>query len=158
MSETPATHTARQLIMPEDVRAIQVVSLVEEIGTLGSGMTFTRLAEKTGVDVDVLPQILKTAEMLGLVRNEGGYLSLTEEGLGFQGSSIERISTLKATLASIEPFRTAVELTSKNGSTTSRGGGRGPCGPGNTVAPQPREERDGDQEPDDNLGDKGWPP
>jgi hypothetical protein len=120
MSKTPSTDTAKNLIMPGDVRAIQVVSLVEEIGALGKGITFTTLSEKTGVEIDVLPPILKAAEMLGLVGNEGGDLSLTEEGLQFQGSSMDKVSILRDKLASIEPFRTAVELASGRGSTTAR--------------------------------------
>ncbi|MDA4113848.1 MAG: AAA-associated domain-containing protein [Thaumarchaeota archaeon] len=119
MSKTPSTDTAKHLIMPGDVRAIQVVSLVEELGALGRGISFTTLAEKTGVEIDVLPPILKAAEMLGLVGNEGGDLSLTEEGLQFQGSPMDKVSILKDKLASIEPFHTAVDLASK-GSTTAR--------------------------------------
>ena len=96
-----------------------MVSLVGEIGSLGRGITFTKLAEKTGVGIDVLPPTLKTAEMLGPVRSNEGDIFLTEEGLEFQGTSMDRVAILKDKLVSIEPFRTAVELASKRGGTTA---------------------------------------
>jgi hypothetical protein len=119
-SKTPAADTAKPKTMPDDVRPIQVISVVEEIGELGAGIHFTELAEKTDVEIDVLLPILKTAEMLGLVRNEEGNLFLTEDGLRAQGTPMNKVSVLKERVSSIEPFRTAVELASKRGSTTAR--------------------------------------
>jgi hypothetical protein len=118
-SKTPATDTAKSRMMPDDVRAIQVISVVEEIGDLGAGIHFTELSEKTEVEIDVLLPILKTAEMLGLVRNEEGNLFLTGDGLKVRGTPMDKVSILKERVSSIEPFRTAVELASKRGSTTA---------------------------------------
>jgi hypothetical protein len=118
-SKTPATDTAKPETMPADVRAIQVISAVEEIGELGAGIHFTELSEKTEVEIDVLLPILKVAEMLGLVRNEEGNLFLTGDGLKVQGTPMDKALILKERVSSIEPFRTAVELASKRGSTTA---------------------------------------
>lgn len=119
MSKTPATESSKPLTIPGNVRAVLVISLAQEIGELGTGIHFTRLGEKTGVGIDVLLPILKTAEVLGLVRNEEGDLFLTEEGLESQGTSMDKVVTLKDKLVSIEPFRTAVDLASTRGDTTA---------------------------------------
>jgi hypothetical protein len=119
MSKIPAPDSSKPLIIPGDVRAVQVISLLEDIGELGSGTHVNKLAEKTDGDVAVLLPILDAAEMLGLARSEEGELFLTDEGLKFQGTPMSRVSTLKDKLGAIEPFRTAVELASERGSTTA---------------------------------------
>ena len=119
MSKTPAADSTKPLIMPGDVRAIQVISLLEDIGELGSGTHINKLVEKIDGGITVLLPVLDAAEMLGLARSEEGELFLTDEGLKFQGTPMSRVSTLKDKLGAIEPFRTAVELASKRGGTTA---------------------------------------
>ncbi len=102
------------------VRAGQVISLVEATEGLGSKTDIPKLAGEMGVDLAVLLPTLEAAEMLGLVRVEDGDLFLTEEGLRFQETSKDKVKMLKDKLAGIEPFRTAMELSSGRGGVTSR--------------------------------------
>lgn len=108
----------RPLLMPGNVRAGQVISLVEITGGLGSKIDASRLADELGADIAVLLPILDSAEMLGLVRSEKGEVSLTDLGLKFQKTSKNKVTVLKDRLSAIEPFRTALELAS-HGSITS---------------------------------------
>lgn len=101
------------LVMPGNVRAGQVISLVEVTGSLGAKVNAPRLADELGADIGVLLPILDTAEMLGLVRTEKGDVYLTELGHKFQKLSKNKIRMLKDRLATIEPFRTALELVSR---------------------------------------------
>jgi len=99
--------------MPANVRAGQVISLVEVTGGLGPRVDVPRLADELGEDMAVLLPILDAAEMLGLVRSEKGDVYLTELGLRFQKTPKNKVRMLKDKLAAIEPFRTALELASK---------------------------------------------
>ncbi len=99
--------------MPGNVRAGQVISLVEVTGGLGPKVNVTTLADELDYDIAVLLSTLDAAEMLGLVRNEKGGVYLTELGLRFQKTSKDKVRMLKDKLAAIEPFRTALELASK---------------------------------------------
>jgi len=101
------------LIMPGNVRAGQVISLVEVVGGLGPKVNVPRLADELGEDMGVLLPIMDAAEMLGLVRSEKGNICLTELGHRFQKASKNKVRMLKDRLAAIEPFRTALELASK---------------------------------------------
>ena len=101
------------LLMPGNVRAGQIISLVEVTGSIGGKVDAPKLADELGVDIAVLLPILDAAEMLGLVRTEKGDVHLTELGLKFQKTSKNKIKILKDRLATIEPFRTTLELASK---------------------------------------------
>ena len=101
------------LIMPGNVRAGQVISLVEVTGGLGAKVDVPRLADELGADIAVLLGVLDAAEMLGLVKSEKGDVYLTELGLKFQKASRNKVRMLKDRLAGIEPFRTALDLASK---------------------------------------------
>jgi hypothetical protein len=111
----------KPLIMPGNVRAVHVVSLADDVNELGTGISLTKVAEKTGADSEFLISVLSAAEMLGLVRSEKGSLFITEEGLKLKEVGMAQLSVLlKEKIAPIEPFRTAIELASKNGTTTAR--------------------------------------
>lgn len=99
--------------MPGNVRAGQVISLVEVTGGLGARVNVPALADELGDDIGVLLPILDTAEMLGLVRIEKGDVYLTELGHKFQKMSTNKVRMLKERLATIEPFRTTLELASR---------------------------------------------
>jgi len=90
-----------------------VISLVEVTGSIGGRVDVPKLADELGADIAVLLPILDTAEMLGLVRSEKGDVHLTELGLKFQKASKQKLRLLKDRIATIEPFRTALELASK---------------------------------------------
>jgi NitT/TauT family transport system ATP-binding protein len=101
--------------LPANVRAGQVISLVEVTGGLGSTIDASRLAYELGADIAVLLPILDTAEMLGLVKVEKGEVSLTEFGQKFQKTSRNKVRLLTDQLAKIEPFKTALELVASKG-------------------------------------------
>ena len=113
-SDNKKTHA-----MPADVRAGQVISLVEVTGGLGANVDASRLADELGANVAVLLPILDAAELLGLVRTEKGDIYLTEFGLRFQKTSKNKVRLLTDRLAKIEPFKTTVELAAKYGEVTT---------------------------------------
>lgn len=101
------------LLMPGNVRGGQVISLVEITGSIGGKVDAPKLADEFGADLAVLLPVLDAAEMLGLVRSEKGDVHLTELGLKFQKTTKNKLRILKDRIATIEPFRTALELSSK---------------------------------------------
>jgi NitT/TauT family transport system ATP-binding protein len=107
------------LILPANVRAGQVISLVEVTGSLGTKVDVPRLADELGDDIGVLLPVLDAAEMLGLVRTEKGDVYLTELGQKFQKQTKNKVKMLKDKLAAIEPFRTTLELASKGKGVTA---------------------------------------
>lgn len=105
-------------VLPANVRAGQIISLVEVTGGLGSTIDASRLADELGADIAVLLPILDTAELLGLVKADKGAITLTEFGHKFQKTSKQKVRLLTDQLAKIEPFKTAIELASRHGSTS----------------------------------------
>lgn len=97
-------------MMPANVRAGQVIGLVEITGGLGSPIDASKLADEFGSDLAVLLPILDTGEMLGLVKVDKGDVSLTEFGQKFQKISKNKVRMLKDQIAKIEPFKTALEI------------------------------------------------
>ena len=108
------------LMMPGNVRAGQVISLVEIAGSIGGKVDAPKLADELGADLAVLLPILDAAEMLGLVRSEKGDVLPTELGLKFQKTTRNKLLLLKDRIATIEPFRTALELSSKGRPVTAQ--------------------------------------
>jgi hypothetical protein len=113
------TQAKKVPMMPGNVRAGQVISLVEVTGGLGSAIDAARLGDELGADIAVLLPILDTAELLGLVKSEKGDISLTEFGHKFQKTSKNKVKLLTDLIAKIEPFKTAVELANKQGSVSA---------------------------------------
>ncbi len=107
------------LLMPANVRGGQVISLVEIAGSIGGKVDAPKLADELGADIAVLLPILDAAEMLGLVRTGKGDVHLTELGLKFQKTSKNKLKLLKDRIATLEPFRTALELASHGKSITA---------------------------------------
>ncbi len=101
-------------MMPANVRAGQVISLVEVTGGLGTSIDASRLADELGADIAILLPIIDAAEMLGLVKRAKGEVHLTDFGLKFQKTSKNKVRFLKEQLSKIEPFRTALELAARN--------------------------------------------
>src|SRR5271163_3186221 len=106
-------------LIPGNVRAGQVISLVEVTGGLGSKITAARLADELGADIAVLIPILDTAELLGLVKAEKGEVMLTEFGQKFQKTTKQKVRLLTDQLSRIEPFKTAIDLAQKRGSVST---------------------------------------
>ncbi len=108
------------LMMPGNVRAGQVISLVEIAGSIRGKVDVPKLADELGADIAVLLPILDTAEMLGLVRTEKGDVLLTDLGLKFQKTTRNKVRMLRDRVATIEPFRTALELASRKKAITAQ--------------------------------------
>ncbi|MDG6986033.1 MAG: AAA-associated domain-containing protein [Nitrososphaerota archaeon] len=109
----PNTPLRTALLMPGNVRGGQVISLVEITGSIGGKVDVPKLADEFGADLAVLLPVLDAAEMLGLVRNEKGDVHLTDLGLKFQKTTKNKLRMLKDRIATIEPFRTALDLASR---------------------------------------------
>jgi NitT/TauT family transport system ATP-binding protein len=107
------------LLMPGHVRGGQVISLVEIAGSFGGKADIPKLADEMGADIAVLLPIIDAAEMLGLVRVEKGDVHLTELGLKFQKTTKNKLLVLKDRIATIEPFRTALELAPRGKTVTA---------------------------------------
>ena len=113
------TEARKANMMPGNVRAGQIISLVEVTGGLGATIDASRLADEMAADIAVLLPILDTAELLGLVKIEKGDITLTEFGLKFQKTSKDKVRLLADQLAKIEPFKTALEIASRQGSVSA---------------------------------------
>ncbi len=113
---SPATTPSGPMIMPANVRAGQVLGLVEVVGGLGTTVDVAKLADEFGSDLVTLLPILDTGELLGLVKVDKGDISLTEFGLKFQKTSKNKVRLLRDQLSRIEPFKTALELVAEKGS------------------------------------------
>jgi NitT/TauT family transport system ATP-binding protein len=109
----PSRPLQTALLMPGNVRAGQVISLVEITGGIGGKVDVPKLADELGADIAVLLPILDAAEMLGLVTTEKADVHLTELGLKFQKTMKSKLKLIKDRIAAIEPFRTALELGSR---------------------------------------------
>jgi hypothetical protein len=118
--DPPVPAATGPAIMPANVRAGQVLGLVEVVGGLGTAVDVAKLADEFGADLITLLPILDTGELLGLVRLAKGDISLTEFGLKFQKASQNKVKLLKDQLARIEPFKTAIELAGQKGSASTR--------------------------------------
>ena len=116
---SPETKRTNLLAMPANVRAGQIIGLVEVTGGLGSPIDVSKLAYEFGDDISTLLPILDAGEMLGLVKIERGNVNQTDFGLKFQRTSKHKIRLLKDQLLKIEPFKTAVEMVSKQGSVSA---------------------------------------
>lgn len=115
-----ANRQTKSMVMPGNVKPGQVISLVEITGGMGPKLDVPRVADELGADIDVLFPIIDAAQMLGLVKLEKGDLYLTEDGHAFQKTLKQKVKTLKDRLALIEPFKTAVELASKEHRVSAR--------------------------------------
>lgn len=103
----------RPPMMPADVRAGQVIGLVEITGGLGTPIDVAKLSDEFGANLETLLPILDAGEMLGLVKVDKGDVFLTEFGVKFQKASKQKVRLLREHLTKIEPFKTALELASK---------------------------------------------
>jgi hypothetical protein len=115
----PATTDRHLFIMPANVRAGQVLGLVEIVGGLGTPVDAAKLADEFAADLVTLLPILDTGEMLGLVKVEKGDISLTEFGLKFQKTSKYKVRLLKDQLSKTEPFKTALEIVGQKDSASA---------------------------------------
>jgi len=117
--EKITNQTSNMALMPANVRAGQVVGLVEITGGLGPLMDTAKLAEEFGADLTVLLPALDAGEMLGLVKRIDDQVTLTDFGLKFQKTAKKKIRLLKDQLSKIEPFNTTLQLLTKMNAVTA---------------------------------------
>ena len=67
--------------MPANVRAGQVLGLVESTGGLDGPIDLSRLADEFGADLVTLLPIVDAGEMLGLIKVDMGDVVLTDFGV-----------------------------------------------------------------------------
>lgn len=113
--EVTPSFSSGPFVMPANVRAGQVLGLVETVGGLGAAVDVARLADEFGSDLVTFLPILDAGELLGLVKVQKGDISLTEFGIKFQKTSKYKVRLLKDRLSQIEPFKTALELAKQKG-------------------------------------------
>ena len=97
-------------VMLPNVRTGEILGLVETTRRLGSPLDLSRLAIELGAKINTLLPILDAAEMLGLLKVEGGVVALTEFGIKFQNATKNKLRLVRDQLAKIEPFNTALAL------------------------------------------------
>jgi NitT/TauT family transport system ATP-binding protein len=123
MSEkTPASLRTRAAQMMPNMRGAHVISLVDITASLGQSTNLTKLATKLGNDISILLPVLEAAEILGLLTRQNEEIALTDFGVKFQkvAKASAKIPLLKDQLTKIEPFKTTLELLSRQGRVRTR--------------------------------------
>ncbi len=100
-------------MMPQRVTPIEVIGLTEAVERAGTielsdlARSFQRQSSPHFLSV------LKAAQELGLIQREEALVHVTDLGLGFARASNGKEAIIRAGLARIEPFKSALELLSK---------------------------------------------
>ncbi len=84
----------------------QVLGLLRYVDSMGGKVDSSRLDEMLNVDMDLLPHVVEAAITLGLLRQEGGDLEVTEEGrkaLKVKGKVLRAL--IKDLSDEVEPFK-----------------------------------------------------
>ncbi|MGC9072150.1 MAG: AAA-associated domain-containing protein [Acidilobus sp.] len=84
----------------------QVLGLVRFVNSMGGKVDSSRLDEMLNVDMDLLPHVVEAAVILGLLKEEGGDLEITEHGrtaLKARGKSLRAL--IKDLSDDVEPFK-----------------------------------------------------
>ncbi|MGC9210285.1 MAG: AAA-associated domain-containing protein [Acidilobus sp.] len=84
----------------------QVLGLVRFVNSMGGKVDSSRLDEMLNVDMDLLPHVVEAAVALGLLRQEGGDLEITDNGrraIKAQGKSLRAL--IKDLSDDVEPFK-----------------------------------------------------
>lgn len=108
-------------MMPSRATPIEVISLVEAVEHLGGTIKLSDLARLfSRYSTPHSLSVVKAAQKLGLIKRDGDLLSLTDLGLGFARAVDGKESIIRAGLARIEPFKTALELLASKKSVSPR--------------------------------------
>lgn len=119
-SPESSDHELSIVMMPANVKPGQVLELAEIVGGAGGTADVRQLARGLKADLTVLLEAIQAAEILGLARATSEGIKLTEAGSALLGTHDNKVKTLRDTIATLEPFRTALELASRTGSVTSK--------------------------------------
>ncbi|MGB9708560.1 MAG: AAA-associated domain-containing protein [Infirmifilum sp.] len=114
MSEDPSSSKPRKILLPVDVTPDHVLGLVEVLHGLGGSVDSMYVGDVLRENIHVLPKAIDVAEALGLVKSEGGNLTLTELGKRVASSDPKSLKyLLRNALKRIEPLSEIVDLVSK---------------------------------------------
>jgi hypothetical protein len=93
--------------------------LVERVAEDGGRTRAAKLAAELRADLTIFPAVLGAAEVLGLASSLEEEVYLTGTGLDFERAPKHGVKMLRDAIATIEPFRTALELVDKEGRVTA---------------------------------------
>lgn len=99
-------------VMPQRVSPIEVIGLVEAVERAGSIELSDLVRAFPRKSSPRFLSILKAAQELGLIQREEALVRVTDLGLGFARASDGKEGIIRAALARIEPFKTALALLS----------------------------------------------
>ncbi|MGC8630925.1 MAG: AAA-associated domain-containing protein [Thermoprotei archaeon] len=107
-------------VFPANVSSSQVIALIE--ATIGEGgrADIAKLANNFGFDIKSMLPILSAAEILDLIKIDGGDVAVTDLGFKLVKNKTDGLRLLKVNISKIEPFKTAIELSKNSNFITSK--------------------------------------
>ena len=104
----------RRGLFPAEAEPEQVMEIVKVLANIGGGLDVLELEKILKIDADQSARLVNACQMLDLTRIHDGRVVLTENGTRLNDlSKTEKGNFLAGRLASIEPFRTAIEIAGK---------------------------------------------
>lgn len=108
--------SSRRMLLPPDVTPDHVLGLLELLQSLGSGIDSMYVGDALSEDIRMLPHAIDVAEALGLVRQKGGNLELTERGRRIAVGNPKTVKKLlQEVVLKLEPIAEIVELLKERG-------------------------------------------
>lgn len=98
----------------------QVIALIEAAIGEGGRADLAKLANNFGFDIKSMLPILSAAELLDLIKIDGGDISVTDLGFKLVKNKTDGLRLLKVNISKIEPFKTAIELSKDSNFITSK--------------------------------------
>ncbi|WP_048816836.1 AAA-associated domain-containing protein [Caldisphaera lagunensis] len=93
----------------------QVIGLVKYLNSIGGKVDSSRLDEMLDVDIDLLPHVIKAAEIIGLVKQSNGDLIVTEIGKKIEEAENKDMRIImKKLIKNAEPFKDIISSAKKN--------------------------------------------
>jgi len=99
----------------------EVLGLIEAISAYGGKMRTAELLDEFPMDIDEFGEAIDMAELLGLVKVNKGYLTLTKKGEIIGAGSVEdKKRIIGEQLKNVEPFKSALQLLNERGEVSMR--------------------------------------
>ncbi len=93
----------------------QVIGLVKYLNSIGGKVDSSRLDEMLDVDIDLLPHVIKAAEIIGLVKQSNGDLIITENGKKIEEAENKDMRIImKKLIKNVEPFKEIISNAKRN--------------------------------------------
>lgn len=106
----------KHVLFPLDAKFNRVLGMLSILLSNRGRLKLADLARISKSHIDDLLPDANAAEMLGLVRVSGGYMTLTRLGIKLhEGSTPSVKREVSKKLKDVEPFKTAYEIASKDG-------------------------------------------